>query len=189
MRLWLRRSLTGLLALAAVAPLAGCGNKTDRVTLAETEGIYVDVGELKYQVQISRQLNPSDSEDRAYLSGLAPEDRELASNEVWFGVFMLVQNETDEYQPAAREFEVHDTLEKVYRPVELASINPFAYRPIDIPPDEQIPVSDSAAAEGPIQGSLVLFKMTAESVDNRPLELVIRNPESPQETAIVDLDV
>jgi hypothetical protein len=31
--------------------------------------------------------------------------------------------------------------------------------------------------------------MTAESVDNRPLELVIRNPESPQETAIVDLDV
>ena len=35
-----------------------------------TEGTYLDLGGLKYQVQISRLLNPSSIEDRAYLVGL-----------------------------------------------------------------------------------------------------------------------
>ena len=49
-----------LLSLAALAALAaaGCGNKDDDRTVAETEGIYVAVDELTYQVQISRILNP-----------------------------------------------------------------------------------------------------------------------------------
>ena len=41
---------------------------------AETEGIYLDVGDLKYQVQISRELNPADIEDRDYLKGLPAGD-------------------------------------------------------------------------------------------------------------------
>ena len=42
-----------LLALATAAfALAGCGNKTETVKSAKTEGIYIDVGDLKYQVQL-----------------------------------------------------------------------------------------------------------------------------------------
>ena len=49
-----------LLALAAASAsvLAGCGNKLEVRTVGETEGIYVDVGELRYQVQLSRIINP-----------------------------------------------------------------------------------------------------------------------------------
>ena len=39
---------------------------------------YLDVGDLKYQVQVSRQLNPSDTEDKAYLAGLTAQQAKLA---------------------------------------------------------------------------------------------------------------
>ena len=62
-----------LLSLAAVAALAtaGCGNKEEFVHLADTEGIYVTVDDLKYQIQISRILEPASPEDQAYLRGVA----------------------------------------------------------------------------------------------------------------------
>ena len=61
-----------VLVVAAVAALAlaGCGEKADYVRFAETEGIYVDVGNLVYQVQLSRFMNPGDVEDRDYMRGL-----------------------------------------------------------------------------------------------------------------------
>ena len=55
----------GFLLLAA----AGC-NKEETVTVAETEGIYVTVDDLKYQIQISRILNPAAPDDSAYLRGM-----------------------------------------------------------------------------------------------------------------------
>ena len=55
---------------AAAARCAGCGNKVEVRTVGETEGIYIDVGDLRYQVQISRIINPHDVEDRRYLQGL-----------------------------------------------------------------------------------------------------------------------
>ena len=85
---------------------------------AETEGIYVSVDDLTYQVQISRILNPASAEDEAYLKGL-PEDEEPAADEVWFGVFMRVENETDEELTAAEGFKIVDTQETEFEPVEL----------------------------------------------------------------------
>src|SRR3954462_5930327 len=85
-----------LVALAAVAALAlgACGSAEGPQTSGNTEGIYIDVGDLKYQVQISRILNPADSEGQGYLGGasqaVAPADKE-----VWFAIFMRVQNETN----------------------------------------------------------------------------------------------
>ena len=54
----LRVLLLLALAAASVLALAGCGNKVEVRTVAETEGIYIDIGELKYQVQLSRIINP-----------------------------------------------------------------------------------------------------------------------------------
>ena len=79
--------------------LAACGNhhdETARVQLIEGEGFYLSLGELKYQVQISRQLNPHDVQDRDYLRGVPEAQRTLAADEVWFGVFLQVENESGE---------------------------------------------------------------------------------------------
>ena len=67
------RRLATVVALSALALGVGaCGNKEDVVTHADTEGIYVDVGPLKYQVQNSRLLNPrAVPEDASFVRGVA----------------------------------------------------------------------------------------------------------------------
>ena len=62
--------LVARLAVAARSPSAGLRQQGGDRTSAETEGIYLDLGDLKYQVQISRCLNPADTEDSSYLRGL-----------------------------------------------------------------------------------------------------------------------
>jgi hypothetical protein len=186
------RRATGLTAIfAALCALfaAGCGSHAETVTQGETEGIYLDVGELKYQVQISRYLNANDIEDEAYLQGLPVNTEQPAADETWFGVFVRVQNTTDETLSPVNTFEIVDTQENVYRPIPLdTDVNVFAYEPQPIPPKSVLPPPDSPAAEGVIQGSLLLFKVTNESLQNRPLEFKIKAGGGGGE-AVVDLDV
>jgi hypothetical protein len=181
--------LTAILAALCALAAAGCGNKEETVTQGETEGIYLDVGDLKYQVQISRYLNMADVEDVAYLKGLPVNAEEPTGDETWFGVFLRVQNEGDETVAPAKMFEIHDTQDNVYRPIPLdTNVNVFAYKPDPIAPKSLIPTPDSAAAEGVIQGSLLLFKIKNEALQNRPLEFVIKEGGGGGE-ATVDLDV
>ncbi len=164
-----RLALLSLAALSALA-MAGCGNKVDTAIVGETEGIYVGVDGLTYQVQISRILNPASPEDQAYLEGLPEEEAEPAEDEVWFGVFMRVENETDEELEAAEEFRIVDTQEDEYEPLELdTEVNDFAYEPRPVPPGELLPELNSPASDNTIRGGLLLFKMKVESIGNRPL--------------------
>jgi len=181
----MRRLLVISAALLCAFSAAGCGNKHETVTLGETEGIYLDLNELKYQVQISRYMNPNDVEDRAYLAGLSDSTAEPTGEETWFGVFMRVQNSTDETIAPANDFTIVDTQENVYRPVPLD--NAFAYKPDPIGPKSLIPKPDSVASTSTIQGSLLLFKVKTDSLQNRPLEFRIRRGSGP--TAVVDLDI
>jgi hypothetical protein len=179
-----------LLALgaASVLALAGCGNKSETVTSATTEGIYLDVGDLKYQVQMSRILNPNDEEDRAYLAGLPAGTAPPKADEAWFGVWMRVQNVTDKKTlTAADEFEISDTQEDTFKPTAVS--NPFAYQAQDLGPKTIVPSANSPAGEGVIQGSLILFKLTTEALANRPLEFKIQSPALADDVGIVDLDV
>ncbi len=182
-----RLVLPSLAALAALAA-SGCGNKHEIVTVAETEGIYVSVDDLSYQVQISRILNAEDAEDQAYLMGL-PEDEEPTAQEVWFGVFMRVENETNEEREAAEGFKIVDTQGVEFEPVELdTDVNIFAYEPRRIPSGELLPGLGTAASDNSIRGALLLFKMKVQSLYNRPLELEIESS-SGGDDAVVDLDV
>jgi hypothetical protein len=183
-----RALLLATVCLALAAGLAACGHKPEVRTDAHTEGPYVDVGSLKYQVQVSRQLNPRDDTDRAYLQGIPPQTARLAPDETWFAVFVRVVNETDRQHPAAREFEVEDTQGRVFEPVSVGS-NPFAYRPVEVPPDETLPAHGSPADASPIGGSMVLFKLTLEALANRPLELLIKSPRLPSREGVIELDV
>ena len=165
-----------LLALAAVVALglSGCGDKHAYNHEAETEGEYVDVGNLVYQVQMSRFLNPGDREDREYLQGLAAGTPALGANESYFGVWMRVKNYSDETLQPAEDITIVDTEDNRYEPLPLENV--FAYNPGPLGADQVLPLPDTAAASGPIQGSLILYRLKDESISNRPLVLHIEQP-------------
>jgi hypothetical protein len=174
-------------ALAALA-LGACGNKEERTLHGTTEGIYIDVGDLKYQVQISRLLNPTDREDSGYLIDL-PADQQLGPKDNWFAVFMRVENTTDKPEPATNGYSIRDTQGNVYKPVTMGPKNVFAYRPAVLQPKDVLPLPDSAAGENTIQGAMLLFKIPVANFQNRPLVLRIPPPSGEGETGSVDLDV
>jgi hypothetical protein len=184
------RLAVALALLALVA--AGCGKSagTSQQQTAETEGLYLDVNGLKYQIQMSRYMNPNDVEDQEYLVGLPEGTEGPREDEIYFGVWVRVENTSaEETRPAASIWEIHDTQENVYRPLAIdTEINPFAFEPIDVPPKTVLPLASSAAGQGPIQGLMLLFLIRNESFQNRPLELVFRNGGDGQE-GTYDLDV
>jgi hypothetical protein len=181
-----------LAALLASGALGACGKhqSTGPIRTAETEGIYLDVSDLKYQVQVSRQFNPADVQDKAFLAGIPEAERELKPDEVWFGVLIRVQNETGEALQPAEDIEIEDTQDEIFKPLELGPENQFAYRSEDpIPARETLPVLDSPGYDSPSRGALLLFKLTLTALNNRPLELKIEGRKAPRQTGIVDLDV
>ena len=189
----LRRPLILLAVLLAAGAVSACGKHMDedaRVVRTENEGLYLTVGELKYQVQVSRQLNPADTQDQPYLIGVPDAERTLGRDEVWFGVFLRVQNETEEAMRPSDDIEIIDTQEDVFKPISLDDANVFAYRSrMPLSAGDVRPEPDTPAHDTPIQGSLVLFKLTLAALDNRPLELKIEGTRTPQQTGIIDLDV
>jgi len=179
-----------LIALLVAVPLAGCGNKESEVKSGETESVYLDLGDLRYQVQISRQLNPQDVEDRAYLTGVDPAQAKLKKGESWFAIFVRVENPHERSLPSATQFELSETSGKIYRPVRIARTNPFAYVGGRVAGHGTLPDNGSVAqANESVNGALVLFKVKTASFDNRPLELKIFGPDVPQDVVTVDLDV
>ena len=185
------RRLSTFLAIAAVAlGVSACGNKEAETLHGATEGSYLDLGGMKYQVQISRQLNPASVEDRDYLVGIPQGQRQPAPGQEWFAVFMRVENDGEKPSRAATDYRITDTQGNRFTPVRIGGENVFVYRggrvmqPTDILPDP-----DSAPGQGSIQGSMLLFKIPTRDLENRPLELSIRTPSAPGKVATVDLDV
>jgi hypothetical protein len=184
-----RRATILLLVACAALALTACGNKQARVLHGDTEGIYLDLGPMKYQVQISRLLNPNDPEDRGYLVGL-PADQRLGPQDQWFAVFMRVENGSQSPQRAATEYQIRDTQDTVFRPITMGPDNVFAYRGGTlIAPNDTLPLTDSPAGQNSIQGALLLFKIPNANLENRPLELEIAPPNGAGPSATVDLDI
>ena len=63
----------------------------------------------------------------------------------------------------------------------------FVYDPILLQHAQVLPTPDTAASSGPIQGSLILFRLKTASLQNRPLKLFIEH--EGVESAEVDLDL
>jgi hypothetical protein len=183
-----RRLAVALAALGLLTGLSAC-HKHSRITRAETEGVYVDVGPMKYQIQISRQLNPSIREDATFLTGLPASDATIAPDEVWFAVFMRIENDSSRPHPPATAYEIRDTDENVYKPLPLSSTNPMAYGTAPVPAKSVVPDVNSLAGQTGINGVELLFKLKRKALDNRPLEMKIWSPELPLQTAVIALDV
>lgn len=190
MRPFSMKSLSLALIAAAALSLSACGNKTASLHGGETEGLLVNVGPLRYAVQISRQLNPAAiAEDRTFVSDIAPADRGLKPHELWFAVFVRVENPTKQAHRPTTGFSIRDTDGNVFRPVEIGPGNPMAYSTAPIPPEGVAPPPNSLASEaGSINGYELLFKLPRDTLDNRPLTLHIKSF-FPEDEAEETLDV
>jgi hypothetical protein len=186
--------LLALVLLAALA-LSACGDSHTRVstgTYAGESGAnapYLNVGPLLYEVQLSRELNPYNVEDASYLDGLTPAQAKLEPGQEWFAVFLQVYNNNNAAKPAASSVTISDTQNNVYSPIIPESGNPYVYRAGLVAPKGQLPEPETAAYQAPTQGELLLFKIQVVSLDNRPLELKIVDPEDPSQSASAELDV
>ena len=93
-----RRLLPLLVALASALALAGCGGIGNHANAteagADNNGAYITVGNMTYQLQVSRQLNQYEIEDHQYLTGLPGATRPTAA-QFWYGVFLWAQNKTN----------------------------------------------------------------------------------------------
>src|SRR5262249_22805377 len=110
----MRRRAALYLAFAAALLLlgvavAGCGEEASSEAV---EGEPLELGGLKYNVQITRFLNPDDTEDQEYLVGQPP----LKPGNAYLGVFMVIENDTDDERTSASDFTVVDTLDTEYKP-------------------------------------------------------------------------
>ena len=183
------RLATLLVLLTVPTGLVACDKHETAV--GETEGVYVSVDGLKYQVQISRQLNPDNEEDREYLHGLEGADAKLGAGQEWFAVFLRVQNQKKDGRAikSASEFLIEDTTGAEFEPVELsAEANAHAYSPQRLAPETKYPSMDVTAGSSTAQGAMVLFRIPGPALDNRPLEFHIASPTGKGD-AVVDLDI
>lgn len=170
--------LFAALALALLAlTVSACGHSGDSKEVVEGE--VVELGELKYQVVFSRFLNPADNEDSAYLVG----QPEPEKGSTYFGVFLEVQNKSEETQKLAETFTIVDADHEKFEAIPSESLYAFPFGG-KVESQEPIPAPDSTPQQGPIEGSLVLFELPAEASENRPLTLLIDGPEGPAEVTL-----
>ena len=158
------------LTVCAAGLVAGCGSSQDETNVQE--GAPLHLGDLKYNVSITRYLNPNDAEDKAYLEG-APK---LPNDETYLGVFMQINNDGDHAQVIPQDMKVIDTEGTEYSPAPLDNDFSLALGS-QVAGGAVVPDPESTAANGPIQGSMVLFLISESSIENRPLELVIPSPD------------
>jgi hypothetical protein len=180
-----RRRIPSLLLLAALVlagalGAAGCGASTDEKNVSEGEP--VKLGDLSYNVVFSRYLNPYDEEDKAYLVGQPPPGK----GSLYLGIFVQIHNtSTSASATLPQKLSIHDTRGNVYD--SLASKSLFA---LDtggkLAPEDQAPPLDSPAQTGPIEGSLVLFRIPESAAELRPLSMTIPGQDGPAE---VELDL
>lgn len=160
------RSALAALSVAAISlALAACGEEE---TSHVVEGEPIELGDLRFNVQLTRYLNSNDLEDQDFLvrQPVAPPGKS------YLGVFMEAENEGDDdvTLPSRLEMEVVDTTDARYDPIDSDNIFGFPFG-ATLAPGEEVPLPDSAAANGPVNGSIVIFLVDDSVNENRPLEL------------------
>ncbi|HKN94034.1 MAG TPA: hypothetical protein VJU60_06875 [Thermoleophilaceae bacterium] len=184
----MKRVATVLALAALVVPvLSGCSRHHQ---IPEPEGENVIVNGLTYTVFITRELNLRDPEDHDYFQG-----PEAPPGFNYYGVFIEVCNDVNHTHGGAStpvdNFRIVDTAGQQFLPKPLPRTNVFAYRPRPLSAKQCIPTPGSAAAAGPIGGSLLLFKIPVAAIENRPMDLEI-NPQGPgpvPDTQRIELDI
>ena len=170
---------------AGVAVLAGCG-ENPRPDNASREGLPETVGEIEYNVYITRELNLRDVEDKGYWQ----EGEEAPPGFALYGVFLEACNLADEGGEeilTADEFFIEDTQGGRFQPLPMDEENIFAYKAEPLGGQDCIPEEGTLARSSPTNGSLLIFELPLETLENRPLQLIITAPDGDE--GRVELDI
>ncbi len=171
------RAVLAILVAAGALTLSACGH--EKATVAETEGVYLDLGEMKYQVQISRQVNPTDPQDFEFFRGLPPGmTTNLPADEIWFGG-VHARREPD--RPGRSRWPTGSRSRT--RPTRSTSRSSSTRRPTRSSTGPAstchavsvFPIRDTLGDQSFAQGGLLLFKLKTSVNQNRPLVLHISN--------------
>jgi len=177
-----RKGAVALVLALALVGVAGCGGEEE--THEVEEGVPLELGELEFNVQLTRFLNPTDAQDREYLEG---QQVPPPPGESYLSVSMTIENKGDDpvRLPGPADMTVVDTTGAGFE--ALPSSSDLAV-PLgsEIPGGGEVPEPGSSAESGPTQGSVVVFLVDQDVPENRPLELEI---EHEGETATVTLDI
>jgi hypothetical protein len=175
-----RRLLSALSAVALAVGVSACGHKTAHphsepfVDGSASSGFYIDAGKITYQVEISRELNPYNTEDKTYIQGVPPADLSVSPSQEWFAIFLWAKNQSSSPAYTSGRFTITDTQGNTYYPIPLNSAeNDLAWTPMLLRPEQSQPLADSPAFYSPTQGAEVLFKINDSVYSNRPLLLNI----------------
>ena len=166
--------------LAGALAVGGCGE--DEEELDVIEGEPVELGELRYNVQITRF--PQSERPRG--RGVSRGQPDASPDEEYLGVFMTIENESDSSVQLPDEMTVVDTRKNTYEPRESESVYALELG-ATLEGGDELPAPDTPAATGPINGAMVLFLVNRSVTENRPIELEI--PSSTGEEARVELDI
>ncbi|HEY8082110.1 MAG TPA: hypothetical protein VIE64_00960 [Solirubrobacterales bacterium] len=169
--------LAALVLLAALLGASACGYSSDSTEVVEGEP--VELGELHYNAVFSRFLNPNDNEDSAYLVG----QPQAPPGSSYFGVFFEIENESDSPQTLPDSLTIIDSEHEKFEVVPSESLYALPLGG-EVEAEEQIPVLDSTAQQGPIEGSLAIFLLPDSASENRPLTLEIPGPGGPAEVTL-----
>lgn len=179
-----RRIFLPLLAALALAGLvvgvSACGYESHETEVVEGEP--VELGELAFNVTFSRYMNPADTEDSAYLVGQPPPP----PRSTYFGVFLVVQNESDEPQELPATLTIADADHTEFEVLPSESLYAFELGG-EVEAQEQIPVLDSTADLGPIEGAVAIFLLPESANENRPLTLHIPGADGEDGSVTLDL--
>ena len=190
-RMTVPRRKLALLAcvLAGLTALTGCKNPREHD--AGREGLPAEIGHIEYNVYITRELNLKDVEDKDYYHG-----PEAPPGYALYGVFLQACNPNEDVNAphwlAASRFEIEDTAGNKYTPLPLPKDNIWAYRARPLKQNACIPKVGTLASAGPTNGSLLIFKLPLQALENRPLDLLITSPpleNGERETGRIELDV
>ena len=187
LRALMRLGYKGALALAfglclAILGVAGCGNND--LGKEADEGVPIKLGNLEFNVQETRFLNPAQPDDKDYLEG---QQLPTPAGKSYLGVFLTIHNGGDDAVklPDVADISVVDTTGADF--AAIPTHTPFG-APLgsELSGHSDIPAPDTAAANGPTQGAIVLFLVDQTVNENRPLKLEI---DYQGESGVITLDI
>lgn len=176
--------------LVALTALTGC--KNTRENNAGREGKPENIGHIDYNVYITRELNLRDTEDAGYYQG-----PEAPPGYALYGVFLTACNpnpsvSAPHWLPSSR-FAIQDTQGNMFHPLPMPANNIWAYKARPLKQNACIPKIGSLAASGPTNGALLVFKLPLQTLENRPLDLIItsppQGPNGTRSTGRIELDI
>ena len=149
------------------AASSGCG---DEPTAEAKEGEPLELGDVEYSIQITRELNRFSSEDASYLEG-APR---LRPGQEYLGVFMQISNGG---AGRGRARSLQDRRHPRPGLDQVPLDNDWALRPgTPVLPDETVPGPGRRRGTGR-RGLVVLFALDEAANENRPLVLHVPGPD------------